>query len=412
MKKSNYDEYEVEQLLRSLPKVKDRQDPDELFNQISKSMKDQPKQKRKWTWTFPTLASIAAILLLAIIVPSMIQDQQQYSTEGIHTEESTAIKESQLNRDAADGATIEMAPKFNDQLDQGQSFGIAKEGNQPANNSILHHTITVIPEGMKLVTAAVPDPNAQVVIPVAFLIAENEPILDFVENINSRIGEQTLGLSESMLQNLQLSEANIEGNQEAKKVIVNMTSDNEMLQGSTNELMFLNTIKETFRHLGYEKAEFTVNGKPGLALSNYGEIRELNLEKNNQSGYLLYITENNLTYLTPYQVEPSQDPSLESTIGSMQKGNPEYGLQPSIPENVSFSAIQVDDSKRLATFTFSDVKLEDNERYEYMIDAILLTSKEFGIEQVEFNNMNINNIGKYDLSRSIIVPKAANVINY
>jgi len=68
-----WSEKELEDTLRRMPPVKDKQTKDELFHAVKqRADKEAPKRKASKTWFFPAMASAAALLLIVLMIPSFM----------------------------------------------------------------------------------------------------------------------------------------------------------------------------------------------------------------------------------------------------------------------------------------------------------------------------------------------------
>ncbi|SET89290.1 hypothetical protein SAMN05421676_11054 [Salinibacillus kushneri] len=73
--KENENNNEIESLLKQMPKIQDHQDEDVLYSKVQSQLKNQKEETpKKHFWKIPALTS-AALILLAIIVISVIQNQ-------------------------------------------------------------------------------------------------------------------------------------------------------------------------------------------------------------------------------------------------------------------------------------------------------------------------------------------------
>ncbi|WP_102345733.1 GerMN domain-containing protein [Bacillus sp. Marseille-P3661] len=407
MGKSTFDEKQLEELLKNMPRITDRQDPDELFARISSRLQeeelaDEVKSKKTLTkrkpWILPVIASIAAIILIALVSPSFLYNQES-------SMEKTGIER---NNDTASQSTVEP------DLPQEQ-FGIM---SAEENMGMLRmappesRVINVANDNEEVITIALPDKNAQFVVPISFQIPKDDTSrLSKVENIYEYLHEDEWGLSSYILTNTSLAEEEVSGG--IKKVILDVPADHPYGNGSAMENIFLATIKETFSQLDYDLVELRTAGQPGIMLGNYGEIKELQIDNEEEKdAYFIYQPfESNYIYLVP--LKQTVD-NFKQAIETMKVPvEIDSQLRPAISDDINFENVETDDSTNTATVEFSSgSQLKNDVNDILMIEAILMTAKEYGYTNVEFKNSPADSIGPYLLTEPIQVPLAVNPMPY
>lgn len=403
MDKVTFDEKHLEQLLQSMPKVKDHRSPEQLFATISSRIEENEAEKRlietistkrKRSWLVPTFASVAAILIIALVIPSFMlqQDSTMENSQTLLTDEAT-IEEKQSS------------PTENEVGIMGADVKLARiaPGTEP-------RVITAITAEEEVVTVAVPDQNAQFVIPLSFVVPKGDALAK-VNTIQEHLQEEEWGLSEYILAGVLVSEGSTTNG--IKKVILDVSANHPYGNGSAMEVIFIATVKETFKHLGYDVVEFKTEGKPGIVLGNYGNLQELYLEnKDTKNIYYLYQP---LEQAQPLLVPFPREKDFTKALNAM-KSTTELGFQeinPSIPEEIKFDNIIEDNQDHKVIVEFGDgTQLQNEAKFRIMIEAILMTAKEYGFEFVEFQNAPIDLIGPYQLNGPITVPLGVNPMPY
>lgn len=66
MKKSEWSDREIEELLMQMPKIQDHRDPRDIYQNLSL------KKRKTKSWLLPGLAAAAAVLLFFILVPKLM----------------------------------------------------------------------------------------------------------------------------------------------------------------------------------------------------------------------------------------------------------------------------------------------------------------------------------------------------
>ncbi|NSL50491.1 GerMN domain-containing protein [Calidifontibacillus erzurumensis] len=403
MHKQTFDEEQLEKLLQNMPKVKDTQDPEQLFTIISSRIEEKEQkpllkeEKSTWkkkSWLLPTLASIAAIVIVAIVSPSFLYEQKK--------NEKQVAFDSQKENAALN--------EQNEQTERENFTMMAREMPSTVIDSSISHVITSKGDAEEILTVAIPDRNVQFVVPVSFVVPNNETEtkLDRMETIQEHLYEDAWGLSNYILENVQYSE-----DKSSQALIVNVPANHTFGQGSAMEVIFLATVKEMAKQMGYQSVIFETEGKPGILLGNYGEITTLDLQKEEAKGvYYIFQPEGYLQkFLVPFPKEVSFSKALE--MMKMPNEMDKRQLKPAIPEEIKIKSAKIDPKKNVAIVDFAEGTIVPNdENGLLMIEAILMTAKEFGVSAVEFNNVGVDIIGQYNLQNSIPVPLAVNPMPY
>ncbi|HHW38135.1 MAG TPA: hypothetical protein GXX18_13020 [Bacillales bacterium] len=407
MHKSTFNDEQLEKLLKCMPKVKTTQDPEQLFAKISSRLEEEKKMevtgndfkktpKRKKTWILPTLASIAAVIIVSLVIPSFLHQQDSA------TEETN-------NKANEQRSIIDEKPK-----EAENSTMMAKEGPMArlAFASRLH-LITELPETQEIITVAVPDENAQFIVPISFIVPKDGDMtnLERMETIQEHLHEEEWGLSSYILENVKFSEEQMDNG--VKKLIIDVPENHPYSNGSAMEIMFLSTVKEIAKQLGVSTVEFRTDSKPGIMLDHYGELKVLDLEKEKVKR-LYYIFQPNgqiQKFLVPFPKEVEFTKALEEMKLPMEIDLQQ--IKPAIPETIQFKGVDMDQSTHHAVIEFAEgTTLTNDETNLLMVEAILMTAKEYGAETVEFKNASTDFIGPFNMLESIQVPLAVNPMPY
>ncbi|GGB33741.1 hypothetical protein GCM10011409_08960 [Lentibacillus populi] len=99
--------------------------------------------------------------------------------------------------------------------------------------------------------------------------------------------------------------------------------------------------------------------------------------------------------------------SIAAALNEMKQNREASHVYRTIPTEIQFS---VSTENQLEITLSNNAALPNTQEGITMIDAILMTAKSFGYASVTFHNTKVNQIGDYDLSKPIKVPKAVNPI--
>jgi hypothetical protein len=386
MKKSEWSDHEIEQLLQQMPKVKDHRDPRDIYQSLSLKA----KKRKAPVWIVPSVASLAAVLLLFILAPQVWQGNFQDSAT---KQESTEAKDETSNRMAKD------APE------NSTNTGIADDKHElsllaaPTETAIYEEDLLE----QQVITFTIPDQNAQILVPVSVVVPKDKTWIEYYQDQSEKLTEVQWGLSDYYPLNATLSMVN------EHTMNVDVPAEHVYGNGSTNETLFINTLNETMnRHEDLQKITFSTNGSPGIILGNYGEVSELKKPETKKRSYYLFNPNNqNSPFIVP-GIEEFSD--IRTALESMRVGNETYGLNPSIPAEFAFDINDNSQELLSLTFTGENIQLTDESKFVYCIESILLTAKEFGFKSVKFENSPLAQVGRFNLENELKVPAAPNKV--
>ena len=392
MKKREWNEEQLQQLLQQLPSVRDKQSKKELYQNIYYKVQ---YKKKKRIWVAPTVATIAVLFILALISPLLFQSITSTNEENAMDMASTSSSES-TKAENNSGQELQMAES-----------SIAEDRNNEkvelSRKEIEQETfVTDADDSANFITVGLTDESLQNIIPVSFKEEAGKEELDQIETFNPDKFAEKLGPLRIALTNTDLEEEN------NNEIIINYKSDNGSITGSGSEVAYKESIIETFRWLGYKKANLFTNGVEGIEFSNYGQEEELEITETRNKAYLVYqYDESKAKLLVP---SPESLPTIEEAIAIMKKGIDEQELKPSIQEHIGQIDIK-EDGERLEIDFNQNANVENNEESIIMLESILLTAKDFGYETVQFNGTKEKEIGVMDVSRPLEVPFSPNPID-
>jgi hypothetical protein len=394
LRKSEWNDSGVEEILREMPKIKDYRDPKVIYQSLSIKAK-KPKQ---FVWFIPSLASATATMLFFLIIPNMFNSLSD--DKKINMKSEVAIEESDINL------------KMSEEVPEN---GITAINSDEANGNNIQYTFhtsktyetAVYAEDLidqTVITYFVPDKNAQILVPVSIIVPENGETWFELFKLNAeKLTEEQWGLSDYYPINARLS---LSDNQTTMNVDV--TEGHQYGKGSSNETSFERLLQLTMKNQNQiDIVSFSTNGKPGIMLGNYGEIKVLNTNdvKANHAYYLYQSNNSSLPFLVP-SVRLYSD--IESALGAMYLSEEDiYGLKPSL----SFQFDIDTSSKHMLVLTLKgDIEITNEPHNIYAIEAILLTAKEFGFETVKFENISTPQLGRFNLQDELKVPIAPNKV--
>ncbi|MEH7307661.1 hypothetical protein [Neobacillus drentensis] len=387
MKKSEWSDKQLEELLRQMPKIQDDRNPRDIYQNLS-IRKAKTKQ-----WLVPGLATVAALLIFFILVPKLMVGTL-YSGDKVSQEKSSEKQDMQT---ADEKSSIS--------LQEDNASSKARTFSSAEKIKIMKTAIYDEEVGKgKVLTYWIPDPQAQILIPVSTIVNDTKDktwLTLFNENMEN-LKEQEWGLSEFYPLNatLNLDDKN-------KTVLVDVPENHQYGQGSATETNFMNVLqKDISTNSNFKKIKFSTNGNPGIELGNFGRQEELNIHDEKNHAFFFYYSEGNeIPYLVP-SIDTFKD--IQTALDAMKKDHPLLGLKSSLIPSLPISEVSIKEKTLIVTIKENTI-IEEDQTTINAYESLLLTAKEFGLEKVVITNPPINNIGPFDLSRENKVPRAPNL---
>jgi hypothetical protein len=389
VKKSEWSDKQIEELLREMPRIKDHRNPRDIYQNLSL------KKRKRPAWIIPGLAAAAALFLFFLLVPKLF-DGTHYSLDSAKQEESSSEEKISISED---DSSISMKREDSVQNENGISGTEPNMLMADSNKNAVYEeeagTGTVF-------TYWIPNSQIQILVPVSILVTPDSSkdwLTNFTESMEL-LKEEEWGLTDYYPINATLE---LDNN---NTVIVDVPSDHKYGQGSATETIFIDSLKYNIAtNSQVNKIVFTTNGQPGIELGNYGVIEEIEVKPEGKHAYFLYTPDGLETSYHVPSVETYQD--INAAFEAMKKNQTEWGLAASIGASFPIKEITIQD-KNLIIHLDENKSMENNLETVYSYEAILLTAKEFGIETITVLNAPIELLGPFDLTKEMKVPLAPN----
>lgn len=390
MKKSEWSDKQLEELLRQMPKIHDHRNPRDIYQNLS------IKKRKRSAWILPSIATVAALLLFFLLVPKMM-DRTEYSLDSADQENSSKEEQISLSRE---DSSILMKKEDSTENETGISGAEPKMLMTGTNKTALYDDD--VGDGT-VFTYWIPDSQAQILVPVSTVVQlENNKnwLTTFIETMGL-LKEEEWGLSDYYPLNATLTLDNTNNT-----VIVDVPNDHKYGEGSTSETNFINLLKKNIAsNSQVNKIMLTTNGQPGVEFGNFGEMEEIEVKLEGKHAYFFYTPDGmETTYLVP-STDRYQD--INAAFEAMKTDQPELGLASSLVPSFSFKDVTIQENKLIITMD-ENAAMENNLVNVYSYEAILLTAKNFGIDTVKIFNPPIKLLGPFDLTKEMKVPLAPN----
>lgn len=369
---------DLENLLHSMPKIEDTRSKDELLQRLKddqRLMDISVTPVRKKRRIVPVIAAVAAVLLVAILIPSFLNsmnlgkqsaDQAMPKSDSkVAPAESIEEKVENFTRDASSESAALMG-------------GASQYAVFPADL-----------DGGTIMNIGLQDAQA-VSIPVSILLTKEEleskgltvssTDLELYNAFAKELDEQSLGFEP-----LHPIDATFTENGDRLSVFLNDQRKYDF--SAAKQEVFLHALMQTFP--SYREINILdASGNP----AEFDQVGQLEPVHKWRTPFYVYQQENGQELLSPVSME--QAGSFEEALRLMQTA-PNDLFAPTIPKELNFT-VKLKDG--IAEVTFSDtVQLDSMPMNEAsrMIDALLLTASSFDVqlklshvEPLDFNGLN------------------------
>ncbi|MDQ0976111.1 hypothetical protein QFZ31_005989 [Neobacillus niacini] len=384
MKKSEWSDKQLEELLRQMPKIHDNRNPRDIYQNLS------IKKRKRPAWLIPGFAAAAALLLFFLLVPKMLNGTQNSFDSAKQEESSSEAKMSQSD----DHSSLLMKED-------------SKSGSEPEmriteiNKNALYDDEAG--DGT-VITYWIPDSQAQNLVPISIVVTpdNNKNWLTIFTESMELFNEEEWGLADYYPLN-----AKFELDETKNTVIVDLPKNHPYGQGSTAEINFITTLKNNIAsNSNVNKIMLKTDGQPGVELGNYGVLEEIEVKPEGKHAYFFYKPDGmDTTYLVP-STDTYQD--INAALEAMKTDQQEQALKASLIPSFPIKDVTAKENKLIITLD-EKAAMENSQETVNSFEAILLTAKEFGIDTITIVNAPIQLLGPFDLTKEMKVPLAPNL---
>lgn len=412
LRKNDYDEKDIEDLLKQMPKVKDQRGKREIYQNVTIKM----NRRKRQTWLIPTAAAAAALLLMVILIPGMMGGQESAENSSSGTEESAnySIAAKESAEPSSENSQEETESTYEDSvaMDSSERQNENNHNQYESSNSESDidkqddYTTAVYEEDLQdreLLTYPILDNIAQNIVTVSVLVSKEEgkTKFDLYADTMPLLTEEHWGLSD----NYPL-DANFNYDTEHNTLNVDMFTDHGYSYGTPN-IQFINSVLSTiWTNFDFDEITLSTGGEPGVHFEHNDPISQFIPEDSTfHPGYYLYYPEASTEqpFMVPYNFEQE---TIQDVFNVMQQDVDTHQLKASIPEDIEFKTT-IDENTVVITFS-DESEIENNEETAYMIEALLLTAKEFNYDAIKMENADVDMVGRFNLTQELEPPIAPN----
>lgn len=392
MSNDKWNQDDMEKRLRDLPVVEDGRSKEEILQRLKNDARltelEEPKNipsKSKWP---SIIAAVAAVLLLTILIPTFLQQNNEVSMDKATTSESAS--------------TIEMENSEEMQSEDSSDTSVyTKQIAAPLTNAaypddLIDHTAFRI--GLATDQATI--------VPVTFLIPNErlpeglgsspDAVALYNEYANT-IDEGSLGFTEYHPYMATISSV-------GKQVQMKFSADHSYDRSSATLEMLNLSVQDTF--YGFDEIRFLQEDASPVTFDGVGKVEEPLIITGNNSRQAYYRFEKSDGEVFLSTNFGKAYATVEEALNAM-KETPNDIYSSVVPDGVNFT---VTDEKNKVRVKFSEILDLNNLPYEeamQLIEGILLTAASFD-KQVEFDQIKQDQWGRFDFTQAIEKPVGAN----
>lgn len=410
MTRNDLEDKEIEDLFRAMPDIQDTRTKDEILmklkqeNRLHDTNKRSDRKKRSSKW-IPALIALSAILLVGLLLPSMLNNNNNESADLAPLTKSSDEDKDDVQMESETASEEDIAKSELIEVEESDLVELNKEfdgyfravyPSDVQNGTVFHLGLASDAAASLPVTFIIPEEEIE----LAF--GEREPSsFDLYEQYATKIDEEALGFTEYHPYKGSIS---VEGD----LVIQTLPPNHGYDMASATMETFLGTLQDTF--YDFEKIEFVNEDGSPVEFDQVGEPSEpIPLTSvANQFNYYVFKQDNGEEFLSS-NFRKSHE-RIEIALNEMKK-EPNDIYEPVIPEALNFELTK---DKELLTIAFNDpLDFEDLEVKEaqQMIDAILLTAASFN-EQVQFENVVQTEWNGFNFKKPLPIPIGANFMPF
>lgn len=413
MDRNQRDDNEIEKILNEMPDIIDNRSKEEVMTRLrqdarlEKTKVDVKSLKKKRSWV-GAVVGIAALLVLSLLLPSMLNRQSDKASESADTMSETR----EMHEDKRDDSSLSITA---DQEAEGNEESSSEYDNES-------YTSKATAEGTEARFAAYPEDvgnntvfhmglagDAAASVPVTFIIpqelieedfgASKPTSYDLYEKFGSQLDEEGLGFSNYHPYKGELS---IEG----ETIVQTLPEDHSYDRAPAALSTFTETLQDTFygfREIRFENEngsliEFDQVGEPSKPMKLMSGKSKYNYYLVKQSDGQEFLSSN---FGKSYE---SLDVALEE-----MKISPNDIYTSVIPSHVNF---QLEKNNELFIIKFEellDLSTMNDQDAMKMIDGILLTAASFDV-QLQFENIVQSDWNGYNFEKPLPKPVGPNLL--
>ena len=402
MDSNKWDEENIGKLLGEIPDIKDSRSKEDVLMRLQQDERLQTLKNKKPNKWIPVLVSVAALLILSLLLPSMLNGDksnmdQATETVSVVTDENHEMSESENVNISQDSKVVENREmkKEESDIDNGDVL-LAVYPEDVGDDTIFH--IGLVGDTATSVPVTFVIPSSQIIED----FGELQPTsFDLYEMYAEKIDEEALGFDDY---HPYKGELTVEGN----KLIQTLPDGHGYDLGSASMEVHRDTLRDTF--YGFDEIQFENEDGTLVEFDQIGEpSKPMQLLSGiNFHNYFISKHADGREYLSS-NVHKSHE-NIEEALHEM-KNKPNDIFSPVIPSDIDFEVIE---EKGLTRIEFKEpLDLESMKPKEaiQIIEAILLTGASFDV-QLQFENVMQSKWNRFNFKEPLPMPIGSNQLPF
>jgi hypothetical protein len=404
LKKSEWNDHDIEEMIKQLPKLKDDRPPSYIYSKVKNNKKSRSSFKRY----IPALVTIAALFIVVLLSPALISQMSQSTEESAmegarSTDSSGEDKKTEKDTSANDSSTeITKAPKEESQLKMAEENDKSDMDFSALEDSP-HERLSIYKDDVaakEYYTYGLVSDDA-VPVPVSVIVSSDNSMnwVEQYEKISKQLPETEWGFKDyfPIKADLSLSDDN-------EEVLLTLEENHPYSGSNANEYNFYQSLLYSFEDRKIKEIKLKNKDGSSPEFSHLGAISSISLNQTLHHAFYLYSPNSRDRYLVPDSVSRE---NIKGSIEAMKESQSDL-YKSVIPEDLSMS---VNEDEDVVNITFSekvDLDSMDFQSAQEMIEGILLTAKSSGYEQVQFQNVEPEQWNGFTFTKPVETPLSPN----
>lgn len=429
MTHNQFDDDQLEHVLKNAPKLSDRRSKEEILNRLLADARlqdnvhlqeaiQQPiddeitsqeqqhslhtqqestetatttKKVRKW----PIFMSVAVVFALTVVTGSMFMNHNDVKIDQANAPEPSQYSTLQDSRAAKSSVKHDKIMESNIVADHSQIMSLRSSVyEEDLTDAVVFH-IGLANRDKKSIPMTYIIPNER----VATDFAKKKPTtLQMYEKYAPKIDEKANGFTNFHPYEGELKE-------KGDKLVHVLPKKNDYNVASANTDEYLETLQDTFSNTEYKDIEFENPDGTAYEFSKEEEpSNPMALTSSNHFNYYLYKDENGTEYLSP---DSRKTFSTVTEALSVMRNNNDDSYVPVVPENITYTVKEVAEGVIVTFDEPLDLTTMDAVRATQLLEAMMLTAASFD-KQVRLDNVVQESWEGFDLKNFLPKPVGAN----
>jgi hypothetical protein len=396
VKRSEWKDHDIEELLKKLPKVKDKQTPQEIYASIERKKHKNKVYRTRW---ITALSTVTVLFILVLLSPALFSNLDQFPLEkGMEGNRGNSSEAQEQGSEAVQSSNEKNNYSFSENSEERRQFAtFDKKQERIQRNSVYEEDLV----NQQLLTYGLVT-NDAITVPVSVLVPESasNDWLEEYKKVSTRLPEQKWGFDDYYP-----LQGNMEWDSKRNEIVYELPNDNPYSGSSASEYAFIYALQYSFENQNINNIRLVTEDGDTPIFSQVGELSELNLDLKKGTSFYIYSPTDSNRYFVPKEEAFS---TISKAIDSMKVAPADY-FQAVIPEGVNMSVEQKGKDVVIVTsLNELDLTQYKNQTIMELIEGILLTAKSFGYKYVEFKNIKQSKWNRFDFSAPIKTPISPN----